>query len=195
MEIKNIGGLTPLNDAKIKTDKREDIPVSFQEYMQRRLQAQNTAPQPNEGISAQSLYEMNELEAIAARSRIIQGTGGDVSDFLGLLKKHPYLQQQYGRFMELAEQGVITKDDAQKTQLSVSPDEDDLMSYLAGEPEFRDVLSIDESDSKARLTAMIHNERFTYNHVLERYGKRASSVLELADSHQRVLDTLNKAGG
>lgn len=191
MEIKNIGGAGPVNEAKIKTDKREEIPVSFQEYMQRRMQA----PPPAEsiGVSVENLYEMNEIEAVATRSRIIQDTGGDVSDFLELVKKHPYLQQQYAQFDELVERGVLTKDDAKKTQLSVSPGEDDLMGYLAGEPGFRDVLSIDVSDPKGRLEAMISNERFAYDHVLQRYGKRATSVSALADSHQRALDALSQS--
>lgn len=191
MEIKNIGGLSPVNDTKKKNDKREDIHVSFQEYMQKRLHPESAAPAANGGVSVENLYGMTEIEAVATRSRIIQGTGGDVSDFLELVKEKPYLQREYARLMELAEQGVLTKDDVQKTRLSVSPDEDDLMGYLAREPGFRDVLSIDEADYKARLEAMIRNERFTYNHVSARYGKRAASVSELADSHQRVLDTLN----
>lgn len=190
MEIKNIGGLGAVNNAKTKTDKRENIPVSFKEYMQRHLQA--AAPVETGGISVDALCEMNEIEAIAARSKIIQDTGGDVSDFLELVGKQPFLQQQYAQFSELAERGVLTKDDAEKTQLSVFPGEDDLMGYLVDEPGFRDVLSIDASDTKGRLDAMIRNERFTYNHVLQRYGKRAASVSALADSHQRVLDTLSQ---
>lgn len=99
---------------------------------------------------------------------------------------------QYGLFQKLTDLGIITKYDVQKTQLSVAPDKDDLMGYIAEQPEFSDVAAVPETKPKDRLDSMIHNERFAYNHVLNRYGKRCQAVAELVDSHQKVLDTLNQ---
>ncbi len=101
-------------------------------------------------------------------------------------------QEQFSLLIELVEMGALSKSDIQKTQMSVSPDSGDLMGYLAKSPEFSDVSAMEGTDLKGRLEAMISNERFTYEHVQSRYGQRCTSVKELADSHQKVLDTLNK---
>ena len=99
---------------------------------------------------------------------------------------------QYALFRDLTELGVLSGADVRKTRLTVSPGEGDLMGYLAGEPAFRDVAAVPETDPKGRLGTMIHNERFTCQHVKQRYGQYCGAVAELADSHQRVLDAVNQ---
>jgi hypothetical protein len=100
--------------------------------------------------------------------------------------------EQYALFQKLTELGVLSAADVKSTQFSVAPTEDDPLDYLPAEPEFRDVTSVPETKPKDRLDLMIHNERFAYNHVLSNYGQRCIAVDELADSHQKVLDTLRQ---
>lgn len=99
-------------------------------------------------------------------------------------------QEQLDLLSELVDVGAISKSDVEKLQKTVSPTNGDLMEYLTNEPQFKDVASESATQPLKRLDAMISNERFTYDHVQNRYGQRCTSVKELADSHQRVADTL-----
>lgn len=101
-------------------------------------------------------------------------------------------QEQLDLLSELVEAGVLTKSDVMNLQKTVSPSSDDLMGYLVSEPQFKDAAAQSETQPLKRLDAMISNERFAYDHVQDRYGQRCTSVKELADSHQRVADTLRK---
>lgn len=101
-------------------------------------------------------------------------------------------EEQYKLLDELTGLGAVSKSDAQKLQATVSADETDLMGYLSKEPGFSDIAAISGNQPLERLNAMISNERYTYDHVQDRYGQRCTSVKELADSHQRVSDVLNR---
>lgn len=103
-------------------------------------------------------------------------------------------EKLYDLLGELTDMGAISKSDAQRLQSTVSADASDLMGYLASESGFSD-LAATSGNPRETLTAMINNERFTYDHVQNRYGQRCTSVKELADSHQRVSDVLNRLAG
>jgi hypothetical protein len=192
LDINKLGGVLPQNAANNAKVKADAPAVSFQDFLQQKLQrpqAQGAAQPDSLGLEA--LYRASGIEAVSARARIQQATGGDVSDFLGLITQDKYLASQ--DIISQLNSG-ITAEDAQKLGLSVFPKQGDLMDMLLGEAGFTDLTAIDPTDTLARLEAMISNERFTYDYVLGKYGKQTTSVLELADSHTRVLDALKSLG-
>jgi hypothetical protein len=194
LDINKLGGVLPqnaVNNAKVKADAPA---VSFQDFLQQKLQKPQTqgSAQPD-ALGLEAFYRASGIEAISARARIQQSTGGDVSDFLGLINQDTFLASQ-DIISQLLSSGGITAADAQKLGYSVFPKQGDLMDMLLGEAGFTDLNAIDPTDTLARLEAMISNERFTYDFILGKYGKQTNSVLELADSHTRVFDALKSLG-
>lgn len=225
--------ISPVAGGKNDQAKRVDG-MSFLDMMKLRTlqgmpQASSVEPLSTETSALPALNGLSEIEAIAAKSRIQYVSKGDVTDFLELAGKKPYLldgmdlsslsdsdgrhiltndeiaslrqkydvgnltpEEQHRLLNELVDLGSVSKSDAQKLQTTVSPDEADLMGYLAKEPGFSDVAAISDTQPLKRLNAMIENERFAYDHVQNRYGQRCVSVKELADSHQRTSDVLNR---
>lgn len=193
MEFNKIGGVLPQNAANAPKAKPATPAVSFQAFLQQKLQQQApTAPQ-TETSALDALYSASGIEAISARARIQQTTGGDVSSFLGLIRQGEYLASD-DLISQLLASGSVSASDLQKLGYSVSPEEGDLMEPLTEESGFTDLSTIDPANTAARLEAMISNERFAYDYVLGKYGKQTTAVQELADSHTRVLDALNSLG-
>jgi hypothetical protein len=194
LDINKLGGVFPQNAVNSATVKGEAPAVSFQEFLQQKLQkpqGQNAAQPGTPGLEA--FYRASGIEAVSARARVQQAAGGDVSDFLGLINQGSYLASQ-DIVSQLLGSGGISAADAQKLGYTVFPAQGDLMDMLLGEAGFTDLDTVDPTNTLARLEAMIGNERFAYDYILGRYGKQASSVLELADSHTRVLDALKSLG-
>jgi hypothetical protein len=194
LDINKLGGVfsqNAVNNAKVKG---ETPAVSFQDFLQQKLQKpQAQSPAQADALGLEALYRASGIEAVSARARIQQTTGGDVSDFLGLISQDNFLAAQ-DIVSQLVSAGGISAADAQKLGYSVFPAQGDLMDMLLGEQGFADLNAIDPTDTLARLEAMIGNERFAYDYILGRYGKQATAVLELADSHTRVFDALKSLG-
>ncbi len=188
MDVNKIGAISQQFQVN-KSKKAADAPMSFQELMQLRLGQQSAAPAAADAYTLDAIYRAGGIEAVSARSRVQHSTGGDVTDFLGLMNQDVYISAQ-DTIAGLVDTGAISAADAGKLGYSVFPAADDLMGYLLNEPGFTDLNSIDPNDSEAMLEAMINNEQFTYGHILGKYGKQATSVQELAESHSRVLAAL-----
>ncbi len=188
MDINKIGAFSQQFQVN-KSTKAADAPMSFQELMQLRLNRQSAAPASPDAYTLDAIYRAGGIEAISARSRVQHSVGGDVTDFLGLMNQDVYISAQE-MIAGLVDTGAISAADAGKLGYSVFPAADDLMGYLLNEPGFTDLNSIDPNDAEAMLEAMISNEQFTYGHVFGKYGKQATAVQELADSHSRVLAAL-----
>ena len=233
MQIKDLGVNPAINNTQQKTGaKNRADGESFFRLMQERIKPEQSAA-ASEPAGPHAAGMIGEIEAIAARSRIIRPTASnDVTDFLGLVKENRHLlrgvdidalrlnektagsgtlsaeeaaalrqefnteslspKQQAELFKKLNELGVLSADDIRSTRNSVTPADGDLMDYLLNETGFKDVSAISENDPKARLALMVQNERFAASHVNSRYGQNVTSVSNLADVHEKVLNVLNK---
>ncbi|MCL2033777.1 MAG: hypothetical protein FWG94_03480 [Oscillospiraceae bacterium] len=233
MQIKDLGVNPAINNSQHKSDaKTRAGGDDFFRLMQEKIgKEQPAAASESPGIHPTG--GIGEIEAIAARSRIIKPIAkNDVSDFLGLVKENRHLlrgvdldalnlnekaagnaslsaeqasalQKEFDlgnitpkQLSELFEQlnalNVLSADEIRSVRNSVTPADGDVMDYLLNEQGFKDVSSISENDPKARLSAMMQNEKFASLHINARYGQNVPSVSALADMHKKVLGVLGK---
>ncbi len=155
MDVNKLGGVFAQNAVNNAKTKGEAPAVSFQEFLQQKLGAQqSTGAAQTDTLGLEALYRASGIEAVSARARIQQTTGGDVSDFLGLINQDTYLEAQ-DMISQLLAMGKISSSDAQKLGYSVYPREGDIMDMLLGETGFTDLNAIDPNDTLARLEAMV----------------------------------------